>query len=1154
MHANAEVSAESELDAALCRLIEELTERIKLGERIDFDCVLAKHPQHSERLRRVLPTLELFAEVSASAAREAFATAPAHANFGPDYGVLGDFRILREIGRGGMGVVYEAEQISLERRVAVKVLPFAGVLDEQRLQRFKNEARAAAGLSHPRIVPIFAVGSDRGIHYYAMQYIQGQTLAEVIRELRPASGGRKSAGGTPLSAALTAGEDPGAMPNDENQVPARAGKEIRYPKSEIRNTSELTRRASATHPRTHVRGSPGSQGAPRSPARFRTIADWGAQIADALDYAHSVGVIHRDIKPGNLMLDKDGGVWITDFGLAQVETDAGLTISGDIVGTLRYMSPEQALGERRLVDQRTDVYSLGLALYELLTLQPAFGDADRRELLRRISVEDPVPPSRINPSIPVELETIIQKATEKDAAARYTTARDMADDLRRFLREQPIKARPATVRDRLRKWSRRNRGLLNASIAFGVVLTLALAAAGIWVDHERQQVKYEQKARAADQTIVAAANEDLRILHYVTTINLAERALNSGEFAEVRRLLQDCRPGEEEVDVRSFEWHYLWHAARYGSLAFGGHRGDVYCFQLAPDRHTAASGGHDGVRIWDFETGRELAHLKGHVADVNDLSFSPDGALLATASDDRSVKLWSTADWNEVHTIRHETDVVAVTFAPNGQLLATGERYPLAQHAGMNRVLLWDLGSWEPRSILKGPSVALGSMAFSADGNLLATGDSNGSARVWNIPEGTLRYSFPHPGATVNCVALANHRPLLATGGNDGIVRLWNTSDGTLESSLKAAAKSFDCVVFAPDDSAIAGGGSDLPIHVWESTPEGRYVRNQVIPNRGRIWSTAFADPATIVGTTREGGVHKWDRLKSAERYRIQFEGLDAPDFAISPDGKFLVTAADGLNVYDVADQSHMGQLAPSESCASAVAYSPDGKAVASGHESGDIVMYDPKTWQTRKVLHRSPSRIGWLQYLEGGEILMINGGQMFLEPVRSRVVPCPLLEFSPGDSFTFGPSGRGVSITRGRLVQAWNRGRKLRSLQLPLNGSWGAISADGLRFAHSATDGTIRIWNLDDEKPEFVFVTGKDAVIHMAFSADGRSLFGATTRDTSVRAWNVATGRELLTLATGLSEIRKIAASSDGRALVVSGIGSAGHGEVTIWQARSGQ
>src|SRR5262249_36671050 len=223
---------------------------------------------------------------------------------------LGDFRIVREIGRGGMGIVYEAVQVSLGRRVALKVLPLAAALDARQLQRFKNEAQAAACLHHPHVVPVYGVGCERGVHYYAMQFIDGRTLADLIRELRHGAGLERAGG------------------------PASAG------------DATLPAAGEAT-PRGPAQG-------PRSAAFFRTAARLGAQAAAALDYAHQQGVIHRDVKPANLLLDSRGNLWVTDFGLAHCQQDARLTMTGDLVGTLRYMSPEQALGRRAAADPRTE--------------------------------------------------------------------------------------------------------------------------------------------------------------------------------------------------------------------------------------------------------------------------------------------------------------------------------------------------------------------------------------------------------------------------------------------------------------------------------------------------------------------------------------------------------------------------------------------------------------------------------------------------------------------------------------------------------------------------------------------------------------------------------------------------------------------------------
>ena len=263
-------------------------------------------------------------------------------------GVLGDFRIIRQVGHGGMGVVYEAEQISLGRRVALKVLPFAATMHSKQLQRFHNEARAAASLHHEHIVPVYAVGCERGVHYYAMQFIDGHTLADMITV---------RCGPTNPSLGVATPEcKPGA---DAPPTPPVA--------------------ALSTRPDLAT-----------GRAAFRQAADWIAQAADALEYAHSLGIVHRDVKPGNLMVDADGKLWVADFGLARFGPDAGLTMTGDLLGTLRYMAAEQALAKHGLADHRVDVYGLGATLYELLTGKPAVGGTDKADIFRCMAFEEPI--------------------------------------------------------------------------------------------------------------------------------------------------------------------------------------------------------------------------------------------------------------------------------------------------------------------------------------------------------------------------------------------------------------------------------------------------------------------------------------------------------------------------------------------------------------------------------------------------------------------------------------------------------------------------------------------------------------------------------------------------------------------------------------------
>ncbi|HEY2157896.1 MAG TPA: serine/threonine-protein kinase, partial [Isosphaeraceae bacterium] len=519
-------------------LAEEFAERYRRGERPSLEEYVDRLPEMADEIREMFPALIEVEQVEGDVRDDALQQQPAV----PRLGQIGDYRILREVGRGGMGVVYEAEQISLGRRVALKILPRQVSGDRLVQERFRREARAAARLHHTNIVPVYEVGQDGDVRFYAMQFIQGQGLDLIIAELRQLRdrarsepkikaasrdqslrprGGRSGQGieaptvaegvkvGAVLQSILTGRFDPGGRGADlAGASPSAGGRavagvvattsgtwtESRALGFEVAPTSTETGSANGgdtmgprsehpSPPALSPSASPSSSSAilpggtqlssVESGRRrfFRSLAQIGRQVAGGLAYAHARGIVHRDIKPSNLLLDTEGVVWIADFGLAKGE-DEGLTHTGDILGTLRYMAPERFRGEG---DARADVYALGLTLYELVTLRPGFDSSDRLRLIEQIKTQVPLRPRSIDARIPRDLETIVLKAIEKDLKARYQSAEALAEDLRRFLADEPIRARQVSAVERYWRWARRNPVIA----VMGGVLTALLVAATV---------------------------------------------------------------------------------------------------------------------------------------------------------------------------------------------------------------------------------------------------------------------------------------------------------------------------------------------------------------------------------------------------------------------------------------------------------------------------------------------------------------------------------------------------------------------------------------------------------------------------------------------------------------------------------------------------
>ncbi len=539
-------------------LAEEFLQRRRRGEPASIEEYAERHPQLADRIREVFSTalwLEEFRQAGARLERPLPPTAgqTAPASHPTPLRRLGDFRIIREIGRGGMGVVYEAEQESLGRRVAVKVLPSIHLSSPSAVRRFRREAKAAARLHHTNIIPVFGVGEQDGVHYYVMQYIRGLSLDEVLEELS-----RHYLGSQPSASTLST-EDLSAKAQSAEPIPSpsegaqkeivvenRTGREEVWqlaqlllaggfagstglalkgqtaadssgsqpivqavsgsgpPESGPLGSSPLESGSSDAGPPKSSPSASGLQAGPSELAEsaaavakpcplgvgyWRSVAGIGLQAANALHYAHEQGALHRDIKPGNLILDREGRVWVADFGLAKLLDQEETTRSGDVVGTLRYMAPEQWEGR---ADPRTDVYGLGLTLYEMLTLRPAFDETDRARLIRQVMDEEPTPPRKLQPSVPRDLETIVLKAVARQPADRYQTAAELAEDLGRFLEDRPVRARRASAVERLWRWCRRNK--LVAALSVAVVGLLAVVAIVASVGYVRTSAALRQES------------------------------------------------------------------------------------------------------------------------------------------------------------------------------------------------------------------------------------------------------------------------------------------------------------------------------------------------------------------------------------------------------------------------------------------------------------------------------------------------------------------------------------------------------------------------------------------------------------------------------------------------------------------------------------
>jgi serine/threonine protein kinase/WD40 repeat protein len=594
----ASTSNDEALDAALV----EYFERQDRGERIELADLIAAYPGCEAGLREFLGHQQRFHALASVQRAPRGAPRP----------ILGDFRLLRELGRGGMGVVYEAEQLSLGRRVAVKVVSHAAGVDARELARFHNETEILAQLRHPNIVQVFVVGDEAEACYYAMELIDGGDANLLIDGKR---------GDAICSADRGARESKSrASDTTDAHLPVAAQRELCLPRDRCHFVAKVVR-----------------------------------QVADALAHAHGCGVLHRDIKPSNILLDQNGRAFLSDFGLARMRGQETLTELGDLVGTLRYVAPELLMKTAARADERSDVYALGTALWEMLAGRRLFGDADRGALIHTILDEQSSALRHLRKDVPRDLETIALCALAKEPGRRYQSAEAMRDDLDRFLAGRPILARRTGLTERALLWAMRNRHLATTLAAAAALLACVATVSSVLIAGANKQTtgalaaSQKSEAVARKQSAAAAASERaIRRMLYATDMALAGAAWKTGEPSRARMLLdryavdRSATPGADDDDPRGFEWRFLDRQLRPRSEVLYDAPDALYVLKLAPDgTHFVTAGRESVVRWHDLQTGRVTQSRATGQVEINCVSFSPSGRSFVTAGDDGTVKIWN---------------------------------------------------------------------------------------------------------------------------------------------------------------------------------------------------------------------------------------------------------------------------------------------------------------------------------------------------------------------------------------------------------------------------------------------------------------------------------------------------------------------------------
>ncbi|MDJ0975084.1 MAG: protein kinase [Planctomycetota bacterium] len=1018
---------QSELD----RLAEEFVERERRGEQPSITEYVRAHPELAEGIEEIFPLLSAMED--ARLGRPELETPPKKE--------LDDYRLLREIGRGGMGVVYEAEQKTLGRRVALKILPTRATLDPRFLERFRLEAQAAAKLQHPNIVPVIGYGEDDGVHYFTMQYIEGRGLDDVILEAR---------------ARLEAHE-------------------------------ESVGRADSTM---------------LGPTWFKDVARIGLQAAEAIAHAHAHGVLHRDVKPSNLMLDEDDKVWVTDFGLCKEEGSGNLTQPGDLLGTFRYMPPERFRGES---DVKGDIYGLGITLYELLTRTPAYEDDARAALAARIVREAPKRPRIHDPRIPPDLETIVMKAMAHDPDVRYPTADALAEDLRAFIDGRPIAARTPSLGYLLRVAVRRHRALAFTLTAAVVVL---VAASVFYVVSVREK------------------EADARFRHYVANIAAAETALRDRQVFVAKRLLDEA-PAEH----RNFEWHHLRSRLDRSVREFPRNEDIAERAAYSPDGAWLIVQAGGSTRVYDAETTKETKRIE-HAGFVRGVSWHTSGDRFALATSDR-IEVWSWPDAEKIAELPGE-HYRAVAYAPDGRTLVSGG------HGG--RLVVRDATSLEVLREIDVHSQIYG-LAWSPSGNRIVTGTWDGRVSVWTPTDDVPIWWARASDRGLAGVAFVGED--LVAAAVDGVVQLWRSDTGEPVRSLAQGGFVRGVWSSAPDWRLYVGAGQQ--IHIWEPKT---WSRAATWLHDGEVqWVALHPDGTRLAACSTRGSVKEWLRQRGDPDLLAGHIG-GVPALAYAPSGQWIATA-DEARVVRLWDATS-GQLARAwlghVATPVCMTFSWDSQLLITGDYLGNVVV---RSVTDGRVVLAFEAYDGWLPSIgisrDDRRIITVgHDGKLRTfdaqtgKPLREVRISSTRLQSvcvsADGRYIATGDHAGAVCIRDARTLDVV---REFKEHGEPVMAI--AFQPGSRRLASVSYDRTVRVWDMGRDSSLFALRAHReesarypDVLRCVAFTPDGTRI-AAGSHDASVMLWDVSSGQLVATLRGYRGWVTGVAFSPDGTSLVAA-------------------